>query len=190
MEKKTLRRQILSKRDALGNDTKISLSRKIFKTLKDTEYYKKAKNIFVFISFGSEIDTHEFIKEGIEEGKNILVPVTFKGTREMKPSLLKGFNELEIGYFDILSPKDEFIRYVDPLEIDLVVVPGAVFDRKGYRVGYGGGFYDIFLSTKIRKEIPKIAVGFDLQLVDKVPVEEFDFPVDFIITEKEMIECK
>lgn len=190
MEKKTLRRQILSKRSALGNEVNISLSKKIFNTLKNTEYYKKAENIFVFISFGSEIDTHEFIKEGIKEGKNILVPVTIHETREMKPSLLKDFNELEIGYFNILSPKEEYIRYIDPQDIDLVVVPGAVFDRRGYRVGYGGGFYDRFLSTKIRKGVPKIAVGFDLQVVDKVPTEEFDFPVDFIITEKEVIDCK
>ncbi|TJX15203.1 5-formyltetrahydrofolate cyclo-ligase [Tissierella creatinini] len=190
LEKKTLRREILSKRSALGNEVKISLSRKIFNTLKNTEYYKKAENIFVFISFGSEIDTHEFIKEGIKEGKNILVPVTIHETREMKPSLIKDFDELEIGYFNILSPKEEYIRYVDPQNIDLVVVPGAVFDRRGYRVGYGGGFYDRFLSTKIRKDVPKIAVGFDLQVIDMVPTEEFDFPVDFIITEKELIDCK
>ena len=80
---------------------------------------------------------------------------------------------------------------MDPKEIDLVVVPGAVFDRRGYRVGYGGGFYDRFLSNKVRKEVPKIAVGFDLQVIDgNIPTNEFDFPVDFIITEKEIIDCK
>lgn len=190
MDKKTLRREILAKRAELSKNEHISLSREVFKRLKDTQYYKNAKNIFVFISFGSEIDTHEFIKEGIKEGKNILVPITIHKTREMIPSLLKDFNELAPGYFNILSPKKEFERPVDPKEIDLVVVPGAVFDKRGYRVGYGGGFYDRFLSNKVRKEVPKIAVGFDLQIIEQVPTNEFDFPVDFITTEKEIIECK
>lgn len=190
MDKKSLRKTILAKRAALGKEGNISLSRKIVDTLKNTEYYTNANKIMTFISFGSEIDTHEFIKEGIAEGKEILVPVTFHETREMKPSLLKDFNELETGYFNILTPKEEFIRYVDPLEIELVIVPGAVFDRDGYRVGYGGGFYDRFLSSKIRKDVAKISIAFDLQVVDLVPREDFDYPVDFIITEKEIINCK
>ena len=190
LDKKTLRRDILAKRALLSKNDHISLSKNIFNRLKETEYYKNANNIFVFISFGSELDTHEFIKEAIEEGKNILVPITIHKSREMIPSLLKDFNELEPGYFNILGPKKEFERHVDPQEIDLVVVPGAVFDNRGYRVGYGGGFYDRFLSTKVRKEVPKIAVGFDFQVIDKVPTEEFDFPVDFIITDKRIIDCK
>lgn len=191
MEKKTIRRNILSKRGALGNEERLSLSRKAFSTLKSTEYYKNAKNIFIFISFGTEIDTHEFIKEGIIEGKNMLVPLTIHESRDMKPSLVKDFDtELEPGYFNILSPKEEFLRFVDPMEIDLVIVPGAAFDRRGYRVGYGGGFYDRFLSQKVRKDVPKIAIGFDLQIIEEVPIEEFDFPVDYIITEKEIIDCK
>ncbi len=190
MDKKSLRKGILAKRAALGKEGNISLSKKVIDTLKNTDYYKNAKKIMIFISFGSEIDTHEFIKESIAEGKEILVPVTFHETREMKPSLLKSFNELEIGYFNILTPKEEFIRYIDPSEIDLVIVPGAVFDRDGYRVGYGGGFYDRFLTSKVKKDIPKISIAFDLQLVDKVPREEYDYPVDFIITEKEIINCR
>jgi len=108
----------------------------------------------------------------------------------MKPSIIKNFDELEPGYYNILTPKQEFIRYIDPSEIDLVIVPGAVFDREGYRVGYGGGYYDKFLSSKIRKDISKIAIAFDLQIVDKVPREEHDISVDYIITEKEIIKCK
>lgn len=190
MDKKSLRREILTKRATLGRIGNFSLSKDVINTLKDSDYYKNANTIMSFISFGSEIDTHEFIKESIKEGKKIVVPVTFHVTREMKPSLVLDFNELEPGYFNILTPKKEFIRYIDSMEIDLVIVPGAVFDRDGYRVGYGGGFYDRFLSSKIRKDTTKIAIAFDLQIVEKVPVEEFDIPVDFIITEKEFIDCR
>ena len=188
MDKKIIRREILIKRAKIWKDNHIMLTEIIMKNLKDTIYYKNAKTIMTFISFGSEIDTHGFIKSGIKEGKNIVVPVTFHENRIMKPSLVLDFDEFEPGYFNILTPKEEFIRYIDPSEIDLIIVPGAVFDRDGYRVGYGGGYYDRFLS-KIDKSVPKIAIGFDLQIVEHVPREEFDIPVDFIITEKEIIYC-
>jgi 5-formyltetrahydrofolate cyclo-ligase len=190
LEKKIMRREVLTKRAKLGDNGNISLSKEIVNTLMDSRFYKDAKTIMIFISFGSEINTHEFIKIGINEGKNIAVPVTFKEERIMKPSIIKNFDELEPGYYNILTPKQEFIRYIDPSEIDLVIVPGAVFDREGYRVGYGGGYYDKFLSSKIRKDISKIAIAFDLQIVDKVPREEHDISVDYIITEKEIIKCK
>ena len=139
MDKKIIRREILVKRAKLGKENHIMLTNEIISKLKDTIYYKTAKTIMTFISFGSEIDTHKFIKSGIKEGKTIVVPVTFHENRVMKPSRVLDFDEFEPGYFNILTPKEEFIRYIDPSEIDLIIVPGAVFDRDGYRVGYGGG---------------------------------------------------
>lgn len=190
MDKKIIRREILAKRAGLGKDGNISLSKKIITSLKNSDFYKNSKTIMTFISFGSEIDTHEFIKSSLSDGKRITVPVTFHESREMKPSQVLDFEELEPGYFNILTPKDEFIRYIDPMEIDLVIVPGAVFDKDGYRIGYGGGFYDRFLSSKINKDAIKIGIAFDLQVIDNVPREEFDVPVDFILTEKGFISCK
>ena len=105
----------------------------------------------------------------------------------MKPSQLLSFDELEPGYYGILTPKKEFIRYIDPKEIDLIIVPGAAFDRQGYRVGFGGGYYDRFLTDL---NCMKISIAFGLQIVDKVPREGHDLPVDMIITEKETINIK
>jgi 5-formyltetrahydrofolate cyclo-ligase len=190
LDKKILRRNILSKRAALGKNGSTSLSKKIINRLIDTEYYKNANTIMCYISFGSEINTHEFIRNCIKDGKRIVVPVTFHEPREMKPSQILSFDELEPGYFNILTPKKEFIRYIDPKEIDLIIVPGAVFDRKGYRIGFGGGYYDRFLADKINDKSTKISVAFHLQIIDEVPKEEHDVPVDIIITEKEIINCK
>jgi len=190
LDKKIIRREILTKRASLGKNGNISRSKDIIDLLKNSDYYKNAYTIMTFISFGSEIDTHEFIKSSIAEGKRIVVPVTFHESREMKPSQVLDFEELEPGYYNILTPKKEFIRYIDPMEIDLVIVPGAAFDRDGYRVGYGGGFYDRFLSSKISKDAIKIGIGFDLQVIDNVPRDDFDVPVDFIVTEKGFISCK
>lgn len=188
MDKKTLRKEILQKRATLSTENILEYSDIIESKLYETDSYKEAKTIMSFISFSDEIHTHEIIKGSIKLGKSIVVPVTIPKTREMKVSQVLDFSELEIGYYNILTPKKEFIRFVDPNTIDLILVPGVVFARNGYRVGYGGGYYDRFFS-KLNKEVKKIGLAFDLQIVDKVPTDSFDIPIDLIITEKEIIDC-
>lgn len=187
MIKKTIRNHILDKRQKLGKNRHIMLSSIIIERLFESLFYKNSKIIMTFISFGNEVDTHDFIKKSVDEGKRIVVPITFPETKEIKPSEILDFNELEIGYYNILTPKKEFIRFINPKDIDLCIVPGIAFDRKGYRIGYGGGYYDRFLSKYPIK--PKIGICFDLQIVDEIPREEFDIPVDIIFTEKEIIQC-
>lgn len=188
MEKKIIRKEILNKRKSLEENQHKIFSDNIINSILNSSHYKDAKTIMTFISFSDEVDTHDFIKKSIKIGKKIVVPITFPETKELKPSEVKDFNELELGYYDILTPKEEFIRYIDPREIDLVIVPGVAFDRSGYRVGYGGGYYDRFLSKL--PNVVKIAIAFDLQIMDKVPREDFDIPVDYIFTETEIINCK
>ncbi len=188
MDKKTLRKEILQKRATLSTENILEYSDIIASKLYEMDSYKEAKTIMSFISFSDEIHTHEIIKGSIKLGKSIVVPVTIPKTREMKVSQVLDFSELEIGYYNILTPKKEFIRFVDPNTIDLILVPGVAFSRNGYRVGYGGGYYDRFFS-KLNKEVKKIGLAFDLQIVDKVPTDPFDIPIDLIITEKEIIDC-
>ena len=187
MEKKIIRDQILKSKEEIDKINLKSYSDSIINQLYNTNYYKKAKTIMTFISFGAEVDTHDFIKTSIRNNKRIVVPITVPATKELKLSEVLDFDELEIGFYDILTPKDKFIRYVDPSEVDLIIVPGVAFDRDGYRIGYGGGYYDRFLSKL--DHITKISLAFDMQFIDKVPREDFDIPVDYIITEKEIIKC-
>lgn len=187
MEKKIIRDQILKNKEKIDKISLNSYSYSIIDTLHNTSYYKNAKTIMTFISFGAEVDTHDFIKQSIKNNKRIVVPITLPETKQLKLSEVLDFGELETGYYDILTPKKEFIRYVDPSEVDLIIVPGVAFDREGYRIGYGGGYYDRFLSKL--GHIPKISLAFDMQLIDKVPREDFDIPVDYIITETQIIKC-
>lgn len=188
MNKKILRKEILKKRAELSQNNIIEYSEIIANKLYKSNAYKDAKTIMSFISFSDEVHTHEIIKEAIHQGKTVVVPVPFPETKEMKVSHILDFSELEIGHYNILSPKKEFLRFVEPRTIDLILVPGVVFARNGYRIGYGGGYYDRFFS-KLEKNLPKIGLSYDLQIVDEVPTDEFDIPIDFIITEKEMINC-
>lgn len=187
MIKKSIRDHILDKRSFLGKNSHNLSSNTIINKLYESSLYKDAKIIMTFISFGDEVDTHEFIKKSLLDSKRIVVPITFPKTKEIKPSEILDFNELEIGFYNILTPKDEFIRFIDPKEIDLIIVPGVAFDRNGYRVGYGGGYYDRFLSKY--PDAVKLGIAFDLQLIDEVPREHFDIAVDFIFTENKIINC-
>lgn len=188
MDKITLRKKILRERAQLPVSTRENYSERISKLIKSTSYYKNSKTIMCFLSFNHEVDTHKFIKDAIAEGKKIVVPVSIHKTRQLIPSELQNFDELEIGYYNILTPKEEFIRPVSKEEIELIIVPGVVFDSHGYRVGYGGGYYDRFLLD-VAKTVPKIAIGFSMQIAEQVPRESFDIPVDMIITEKGSMPC-
>ncbi len=188
MDKITLRKKILRERAQMPTSTREIYSERINKLIKSTSYYKNSNTIMCFVSFNHEVDTHKFIKDAISEGKRIVVPVSIHSTRELIPSELHNFNELEIGYYNILTPKKEFIRPVPKEEIELILVPGIVFDSHGFRVGYGGGYYDRFLSG-VAKTVPKIAIAFSMQIIKQVPRENFDIPVDMIITEKGSMPC-
>lgn len=188
MNKKELRNFIIRKRSLLTKEYVEEYSEIIKNTLKGLDSYKNAKRIMSFVSMEGEVDTHPLIEEGIEEGKSIVVPITVHETRELLLSDLFSLSELEVADFNIEVPKKEFLRLVDPGTVDLILVPGVAFAKDGYRVGYGGGYYDRFLS-KIHSSIPTIGLGFDLQIVDKVPVDSYDIPIDLIITEKRTINC-
>lgn len=189
MNKKTLRQKMLQKRSHLTIDEINIRSKTISNSLYETEYYKNAETIMTFLSFQSEVNTRYIVEDSIGLGKSIVVPITIPETKELKISKLFDYSELEIGHYNILTPKKEFLRFTDPRTIDLILVPGLIFAKDGYRIGYGGGYYDRFLS-KLDPSVTKIGIGFDLQVQDKVPTDKYDVPVDFILTEKRLIKIK
>lgn len=179
-EKKKLRNIILSKRDLLDKNIKEEMDRELFNKLINLDLYKEAKNIFIYLSFGSEIDTKPIIDRALEEGKEVYIPKVYKVNREMKAIRLNSFNDLEENSMGILEPKDD-TNCIDKENIDLIIVPGAVFDLEGNRIGYGGGYYDRFLSN-IKDKRNKVVLAYDLQIVDNIKAEEHDIKVDYIIT--------
>ncbi len=183
-----MRKEMLENRSKLTKKEIREKSNKIKEKLMRLEKFKEAQVIFSFISFGDEVDTHEIIKESLKLGKRVGVPVTIPEGRKLLVSELYDFDkELELGYYDILAPKEEYIREIHPKEIDVVLVPGVVFTPAGYRIGYGGGYYDRFFSKN--KDVYKIGLCFDMQIADEIPIDLYDIPVDIIITEDRIIDC-
>ena len=116
------------------------------------------------------------------------MPYVINDDLKLHVSELKDFNELEPKTFEILEPKEPYTREFNPDKLDLVIVPGIVFDKKGHRIGYGYGYYDRFLKL-LGKNVKKIGFAFEFQLVDKIPEEQHDVPMDVVITEKRVLEC-
>ncbi|QZY55788.1 5-formyltetrahydrofolate cyclo-ligase [Crassaminicella profunda] len=190
MDKKKIRQKILESRKSLSNEMICLKSTNIFHKLKTLDLYKNAKNIMIYMDFRNEVKTHLIIKDLLSSNKNVILPISVPKTKEMILSkLLDPKEELTKGTYGILEPKKEYIRKVNKAILDLIIVPGVAFDREGYRIGYGGGYYDRFLD-KLSKDIPSIGLAFDLQIIDQVPNDSFDYPVDFIITETQIFSCK
>jgi len=188
-EKKILRKEILTKRKNIDIVEKEKMDRKICDKFYESKYYRDAKNIFIYISYDSEINTKEIINKALIDNKKIYVPRTEFKTRLMDAVEIISLDNLIESEYGILEPSIEE-PHIEPNELDLIVVPGVAFDRNGGRIGYGAGFYDRYFK-KINKDnikkIQKIALAYDFQILENIPMNEHDVPVSYIITEKEFI---
>lgn len=185
--KQDLRKTILDKRNLLTTQEITQKSLEIKKRLFNLPEFKNANCISFYISFRNEVKTYEMIKEALKLDKRVFVPVV-EEKRVLSLSELKDFNnELEIGKFGILEPKVEYKRKVNLKQVVLVIVPGVVFDEKGNRIGYGGGYYDNLLN-KIKDGL-FIGLAYEFQIVSQIPATESDVPVHKIITENRIITC-
>jgi len=183
--KKDIRKFILEQREKIDDNIRSEWDKNIFDLFINSELYKKAKVIFVFVSFKSEVNTHQIIETALKDSKTIYVPKIQLKEKGMEIFEINSLEQLKLGYFNILEPQEGCLSA--PMDsIDLILMPGVAFDRRGGRVGYGKGFYDRFLRNMI-KTVNKIALAYDLQILDKVPMDEFDVRIDGIITNKEII---
>lgn len=178
MKKEDIRKEIqLKLQNLLHREEKNNL---IFKELISNKDIEKAENIMCFVSFRNEVDTHKFIKHMLKNNKNIYIPIIDSKNKIMNISKLKSFDELEKGFYGILEPKEEFIRITDLEVLDVVITPGVVFSKNNYRIGYGGGYYDkFFANTKLKAK--KIGLCFSEQIIESIPIDKYDIPVDYII---------
>ncbi|MBM4236011.1 MAG: 5-formyltetrahydrofolate cyclo-ligase [Firmicutes bacterium] len=190
MDKNKLRKQIITERDQLTDEEIATKSATIAEKLYSLSAFNQAEAIMYFVSFGSEVDTRPIVEETIRRRKIALAPKAVPQSRELIPSrILDWDSDLMPGYYNIPEPRAGAMRPYDPEQIDLLIVPGVAFDLKGNRLGYGGGYYDRFFSL-LKPGTPLVALVFDLQIVPTVPTDEWDRPVDCVITEKRIIEIK
>ncbi|MGO1372290.1 MAG: 5-formyltetrahydrofolate cyclo-ligase [Senegalia sp. (in: firmicutes)] len=188
-EKKQLRKKILNERKKLSKEEVNTLSEKIISYLIKMEEFKNSKTIMTYLSFKEEVNTFKLIEKMMDLEKNVLTTYTDKNKNIIVPCKLKDLDEsLDENPFGYLEPKEDLIEEVDPGQIDLIITPGLAFDKKGNRIGYGGGYYDKLLARA--PQAIKIALSYDFQILSKVPSGKFDIPVDYIVTPTKIIVCE
>ncbi len=187
MDKTTLRNKVKEALSTMSDNTYHSQSLAIVKKVLQEPYIIEANTIGVTISNKPEVDTFLLIEELWQLGKKVAVPKCHPKTREMSFYAIDSFAQLETVYMHLREPIPERCEFVDANEMDVILVPGVVFDRYGYRIGYGGGYYDRYVLNYKKGKL--LSMLFDEQIIDRVPTEEHDCPVDIIVTPSKRIDC-
>ena len=177
LTKAQIRSKIFLKLKTQKEEDRLRKSRLIENKLLKSSFFKKAKIVMFYISFGAEVDTREMIKQAKKLGKLIAVPVC--GLRNtIRPCMWDDRQRLEKGRYGISEPMQK--QFCDIEALDLVIVPGVAFDRRGNRLGRGKGYYDRFLD-RLPKDTPSIGLAFDFQILPNLPATPTDVSVRRVI---------
>ena len=183
--KSSLRRRMLGRRDVMDTWTRAALSRAIVRDIVETSVYRRSNTVMAYASFGSELQTDEFVRHVLDQGKILLLPKVNRQRELLEIYRVRDpVQDLRVGTWGIREPRPDRCARMEPHIIDFVLVPGLAFDRRGRRLGYGGGFYDKLLADSLSPCAWLVAGAFESQMVEKVPVDEHDMPMDVVVTER------
>ncbi|WP_240620244.1 5-formyltetrahydrofolate cyclo-ligase [Peribacillus acanthi] len=187
METKSyIRKQILNaltmKHENDYKEQSCRISEKLF-LLKE---WNQSKIVAITVSNFPEVETRTIIESAWEQGKIIVVPKCIPKEKKMDFRKIDSFDQLEQAYFSLWEPIVHTTESIQHDKINLTIVPGVAFARNGYRIGFGGGYYDRYLENW---KGMTVSLAFEEQIVNSVPIDRFDLPVSTIITPKEVIYC-
>jgi 5-formyltetrahydrofolate cyclo-ligase len=184
--KKELRLEMKNRLNTISEHDFTYSSNKIAQTLFTTRIWKESRVIGLTISRGREVPTRSVIERAWKEGKGVAVPKCFPEDMSMEFYLITSYDQLEEVYFGLKEPIIEENSAVQPNEIDLLIVPGVCFTEKGFRIGYGGGYYDRYLTSFQHQTISLLL---ECQLLPEILTKSHDLPVQQLITERRLIVC-
>lgn len=175
MDKKTLRTQIREQKRAMTPEQIEKASQALAEQFLTLEVYRNAKTLYGYLPYNQEVRTVPILARALADGKQVAVPKVYGD--EMCFICLTDLTQVETGYAGIPEPIADEPIADDPAA--LVLMPGLAFDKEGHRIGYGGGFYDKFLNAEPTH--PTVALCYAFQMVEDLPTEEFDVPVDRVL---------
>ncbi len=178
-DKKQLRAYYMSLRKALNAAEKKQRDEKLAKALLNSDLYRNCDELLVYVSFGIEVDTLEIIRTAFTE-KKVFCPRCVNGTNIMEFYSVNSFDDLEQGSYGILEPMTDRALIESFSDNSLCIVPGLSYDKNGYRLGFGKGYYDRFLSGF---NGTSVGICYDDCLCESLPTDEYDICVDHLITE-------
>ena len=184
--KRRVRSEIRALRDAIPEERRLQLGEAITRRFLALPELTGAQTVMAFWSFGSEVPTERLLQSLNDAGLRVALPRIVDG--ELEPRTYEPGDPVTVASFGAGEPSDGLT--LDPAEIDVVVTPGVAFDRRGGRIGYGGGYYDRFLR-RVRRDALRSAICFGVQLVEgPLPAGPFDLSVDVVVTESEILRVR
>jgi 5-formyltetrahydrofolate cyclo-ligase len=187
--KRALRERVLQARDALAATTRARFGEAIVAALSAREDFRLARTVLLSLAFRSEWETRPLLETALALGKTAVAPRVNLASRMLELHTITDLErDVASGYKGIPEPLAH-CRGVEPSAVDWVLVPGVAFDPRGYRIGYGGGYYDRLLPT-LRDDARRIAGALELQIVERVPAAAHDLKVDVIVTERRTLETR
>lgn len=180
MGKKEIRNDVMETLRNLSQEDKRIIEHQLYQHLYESQAWQNSTCIAITISRGFEWDTRAIIEEGWKQGKEMVVPKCIPAEKKLNFYRFQDYAELETVYYNLLEPKHIEANHVSSNQIELVIVPGVVFNKRGYRIGFGGGYYDRFLSDF---DGHTLSLASHLQLMEDIPIEPHDIPVKQLITE-------
>lgn len=189
-EKRRIRKNVLALRDAMTPAVRTEKSSRIIKKLFTTEAYRSADVILTYVNYQSEVITTALIKRALTDRKLVFVPKV--AGDDMDFYRIAGMSSLAEGYRGILEPSGDEKIFCENSKKTLMIMPGAVFDEKRHRIGYGKGFYDRYLMRmeELGITIHTLALCFECQVLRNIPYGMHDRKPDFVLTEKRLIGVK
>ena len=179
--KTELRRIFREKRRLMDIHEKDKLDALIFDNFISCSDYAGCDTIFAYVSTASEVDTYGIIHHALAHGKRVAVPLCYPETKGMEYYYIRSEDDLKAGHYGIMEPDISVCEKADDNTHALCIVPGLCFDKDGYRLGYGGGYYDRYLSAH---DIIRIGLCYSDNTVDELIRDRYDVCVDKVITEK------
>ena len=181
--KKQLRAKILNRLLNISQKERAEKSSLIKEKIFALPEFKKAKRIMFYVSKPSEVDTRPMIEQSIQMGKEVVVPAILPGSKKLLSCRLKDYRQgLVAGPYGVDQPEVSKDSLVNPKKIDLFIIPGLAFDSRGNRLGRGQGYYDRFLARTPRYT-PRIGVAFKFQMVNNLPCDRYDQPVNKLVSD-------
>lgn len=178
MDKKALRSQIKEQKRQMTAHQIESASQRLTELFVATEQYRQAKTVYGYLPYNQEVRTTGLLQHALQEGKRVAVPKIYGD--EMRFIYLDDLSLVEKSSFGIPEPIADEPVADDPTA--LVLMPGLAFTKRGDRMGYGGGYYDKFLANEPHH--PTVALCYDFQIVDRIPTDDHDIPVDIVLSAK------
>ena len=188
IKKKELRKTYNDLRKALSPEDVQHKSGLVFTRLTEHVLWRSANAVMIYLSLPYEVQTDAMINLAFSQQKRVMVPYVDETKNRINISEIKNIHDLQPGHFKVREPKKEDIKRFFKSDLELVICPGVAFDRNCSRLGFGKGYYDMFLK-ELRGDVPMVGLSFDLQITpERIPFSYDDIPMDFIFTESQTLD--